>query len=432
MNKIEKLIAKLCPNGVEFIPLNMLTYNITNIKWSNTKNNKFKYIDLASVNRTTHSIDNTIIIDSETAPSRAQRVVYRKDIIFGTTRPTLLRYCLIPEEYSGQICSTGFCVLRTKPELLLPNYLFHFLGSAAFCNYVATNQRGSNYPSISDKSVRAYRIPIPPLEIQQEIVNILDTFSELEAELKLELNAELEARRKQYQYYRDELLNFSGALSSIHNQIGLTSADKVEFRLLGETASYTRGVSYKKSNEEIGGALRVLRSNNITLESNNLNFIDVKTLSNSVRIREDQWLRPNDILISAASGSKEHVGKVAFIDEEIGYSFGAFMAVVRSKETSCETLNQKFLYYLLSSRIFEKYLETSLKSTTINNLNAGIMKNFRIPIPPLEVQQQIVSILDKFDALVNDLSIGIPAEIAARRKQYEYYRDKLLTFKEAV
>jgi len=217
-------------------------------------------------------------------------------------------------------------------------------------------------------------------------------------------------------------------MNKIEKLIAQLCPNGVKFKMLGEIASYTRGVSYKKSNEEIDGPVRVLRSNNITLESNSLNFIDVKTLSNSVRIREDQWLRPNDILISAASGSKEHVGKVAFIDKEIGYSFGAFMAVVRSKETSCETLNQKFLYYLLSSRNFEKYLEISLKSTTINNLNAGIMKNFLIPIPPLEIQQEIVNILDTFSELEAELKVELNAELEARRKQYQYYRDKLLSF----
>ena len=234
-----------------------------------------------------------------------------------------------------------------------------------------------------------------------------------------------QALREKIQAIITDLHRRSG-LNKIEALIEKLCPEGVEFVELGEIATYTRGVSYKKSDEQVDGSIRVLRSNNITLESNQLNFDNVKTLNSSVRVRSDQWLRNSDILISAASGSKAHVGKVAYVEHERDYSFGAFMAVVRIEKNKQNFLNPKFLYYLLSSRSFEDYLALSLKSTTINNLNAGIMKKFRIPVPPLEVQRAIVEILDTFTALQQELE----AELEARKKQYAYYREEQLSFEE--
>ncbi|GAA7866304.1 hypothetical protein HpCOL240_07580 [Helicobacter pylori] len=199
----------------------------------------------------------------------------------------------------------------------------------------------------------------------------------------------------------------------------------VGFRKLGDIGEYIRGVTYKK-NQEINNlecGIEVLRANNITL-SNHLNFEDIKVINKNVKIRKEQYLKKNDILICAGSGSSEHIGKVAFINTDFDYVFGGFMGVIRIRE-----VNSRFVYYIFTSNIFKQYLEKSLNTTTINNLNANILQNFLIPIPPLEIQQEIVKILDQFSALTTDLLAGIPAEIKARKKQYEYYREKLLAFK---
>ena len=204
MSHIDDLIAEHCPEGVEFRGLGELLEKTTNIRWQDSQGEEFKYIDLTSVDRSTNAIVDTKTIDSEIAPSRAQQIVREGDVIFGTTRPMLKRYCLIPSEYDLQICSTGYCVLRPRTELLLPNFLFHLLGTVTFYSHVEANQRGASYPAITDGAVKAFHIPIPPIEVQREIVKVLDTFTKLEAELE----AELEARRRQYKYYRDALLTF--------------------------------------------------------------------------------------------------------------------------------------------------------------------------------------------------------------------------------
>ncbi|GAA9534710.1 hypothetical protein HpHA38_18440 [Helicobacter pylori] len=195
----------------------------------------------------------------------------------------------------------------------------------------------------------------------------------------------------------------------------------VEFRKLGNIGEYIRGVTYKK-NQEINNlecGIKVLRANNITL-SNHLNFEDIKVINKNVKIRKEQYLKKNDILTCAGSGSSEHIGKVAFINTDFDYVFGGFMGVIRIRE-----INSRFVYHIFTSNIFKQYLEKSLNTTTINNLNANILQNFLIPIPPLEIQQEIVKILDAFTELNTELN----TELKARKKQYEYYQNMLLDFK---
>ena len=200
MTKLEKLIKELCPDGVNFIPINECVEKISKINWK-SETNIFKYIDLTSVNRDTHTIEDTISINSNNAPSRAQQIVLENDILLGITRPLLKRYCLIPLEYDNQICSTGFCVLRAKTSIVLTKWLYHNISSTNFFLYVEKYQQGASYPAISEKDIKNFKIPVPPLEVQAEIVRILDNFTEL--------TAELTARKKQYEYYRDKLLDFS-------------------------------------------------------------------------------------------------------------------------------------------------------------------------------------------------------------------------------
>ncbi|STP11889.1 type I restriction-modification methylase [Helicobacter mustelae] len=209
-------------------------------------------------------------------------------------------------------------------------------------------------------------------------------------------------------------------MNSVEKLLQTLCPHGVEFRKLGEVGEYIRGVTYRKS-QEINGqgcGIKVLRANNITL-SNHLNFEDIKTIDKSVKIRKEQYLKKNDILICAGSGSSEHIGKVAFIDANSDYVFGGFMGVIRIRE-----LNSRFVYHVFTSNIFKQYLEKSLNTTTINNLNANVLQNFKIPLPPLEVQREIVKILDTFTELNTELN----TELKLRKKQYEYYRNWLLSF----
>ena len=203
----------------------------------------------------------------------------------------------------------------------------------------------------------------------------------------------------------------------------LLDGEKVEWKTLGEVCDYIRGITYNKTAETTDSCgWKVLRANNITLETRTLNFDEVKRVKSATRIRENQMLYRGDILICAGSGSKDHIGKTAYIDHDMDCTFGGFMGVLRV--TAENTVSSRFLFHYIGSSVFINYLKTTLKSSTINNLNAGIINPFPIPIPPLRIQSRIVEILDKFTQLEAELE----AELEARNKQYDFYRNRLLDF----
>lgn len=210
MSRIDELIAQYCPDGVSKAPISDLTGPVKKVNWLNYEGTA-KYIDLSSVDRKTGSITDLAVINKDNAPSRAQQIVEKNDVLFGTTRPLLRRVSFVTDELDGEICSTGFCVLRVNTKRIKPKFLYHCIRSADFYRYIKSYQSGASYPSISDAKVKNYELPVPPLEIQEEIVRILDKFTQLEAELE----AELEARRQQYEYYRDSLLSFENLNSCL-------------------------------------------------------------------------------------------------------------------------------------------------------------------------------------------------------------------------
>ncbi len=150
----------------------------TNIKWNNYKNNNFQYVDLTSVSRDDFLITETKEVNSRNAPSRAKKVIKTNDVIFGTTRPTLMRVARVPAEFNNHICSTGFTVLRAKKEHLLPQFIYYFIRSERFMNRMESVQTGASYPAVSDAKVLETKIPPPPLAEQKKIVARLDSLSE--------------------------------------------------------------------------------------------------------------------------------------------------------------------------------------------------------------------------------------------------------------
>lgn len=178
-----------------------------NIKWD-SETDTYWYIDLASVCRDSHSVIEVTEVNRDTAPSRAQKLVKEDDVIFATTRPTLQRYSLIDSVLDGHICSTGFSVLRADKTKVLPKWIYYNIAKTDFYTYIESVQRGSAYPAVSDRDVKAYKIPIPSLEEQAEIVAILDQFDTLTNSLTEGIPAEIELRQKQYEFYREKLLTF--------------------------------------------------------------------------------------------------------------------------------------------------------------------------------------------------------------------------------
>ena len=402
MSRLEELIRQLCPDGVEYKSLQQCTKAVENIKWSLTSK-EYQYIDLSSVDRETNRITGTQTITADNAPSRAQQVVRANDILLGTTRPMLKRYCMIDDNYDGQICSTGFCVLRAN-ERTLPGWIYHQITSTDFFAYVEKNQKGASYPSISDTIVKAYRIPLPPLEVQQEIVRILDHFTELTAEL----TAELTKRDKQHQYYAQYL----------YNAIKEMGAPVVHIK---DVCDLLTGFPFDSS-QFVKEGVQLLRGINIKR-----GFLDYSEGNNrywrSIKDYEKFLLSADDIVI-AMDGSL------------VGKSYGQVkdqhlpaLLVQRVTRVRATKVNPHYLYHYISSGAFTNYVKLKKTSGAVPHISMKDIENFVLPLPTEKIQDEIAKILDRFDALCNDLTSGLPAEIEARQKQYEYYRDKLLTFK---
>lgn len=282
-------------------------------------------------------------------------------------------------------------------------YVAYFLNSINFQQQKQKWITGTKVRRIAGSALERIVIPVPPLPVQQEIVRILDMFTHLEAELE----AELEARKQQYSYYRQELLRFS-------------NDDRIEWSTLG-------GVSLRVSS---GGTptksvLRFYENGHIPwLRTQEVKFSDVWQTNEfiteeAVAETSASWIPENCLIvaISGASAGRSAINKIPLTTNQHCCNI----------QIDPDVMNYRFAFYWVSS----KYEELkSLGRGARSDLNAAIIKSFPIPVPSLEEQNRVVELLDKFDALVNDLSAGLPAEISARRQQYEYYRDKLLTFKE--
>lgn len=271
-------------------------------------------------------------------------------------------------------------------EVIVPKFLFYFLETQRLQNL---NIAGG-VPSLTQAILNLVKIPLPPLPVQQEIVRILDNFSLLTAEL----TAELTARQSQYEYYRDELL---------------TNVRPDRHVAIGHICNVSRG--------------RVLSKNYLRENVGIYPVYSSQTANNGIFGHIDSYDYDDESITWTTDGA--NAGSVFYhIDEK--FSITNVCGLLRIIDKT--EVNTKYIYYVLQM-IAKKYVSSGMGNP---KLMSNAMAQIPIPLPPLAEQARIVSILDKFDALVNDLSSGIPAEIEARQKQYEYYRDRLLTFKEKV
>ena len=370
--------------AVEWRTLGEVVLPTNNIKWHES-DLSYRYIDLSSVNKDNNNIGETLEITSKNAPSRAQKIVKKDDIIFATTRPTQMRSALIPPNLDGQIASTGYCILRANQNEVLPKWIYYNLQINEFKIYLQDKQSGTAYPAISDGLIKQFQIPIPPLSVQSQIVQILDAFTELNDQLTTELSM----RQKQYQYYRDFLL-------SEHElaKVGF------EWKTLGKLGIINRGKRVVKSQLTTEGVYPVYQN---SLQP--LGYFDKSNVKANTTF----------MITAGAAG-------------EIGYSNCAFWSADDCYYFDCpkDVLDDRFLYHSLKKQ--QNKIFSQVRKASIPRLGRNSVENIKIPIPPLSVQSQIVAILDKFDHLTSSITDGLPKEIELRRKQYEHYRELLLGF----
>lgn len=419
---------------VEWKTLDAVSERTSNISWNKIGDDeKFKYIDLSSVDRVSNKITETTSITKSTAPSRAQKIVKSNDIILGTTRPTLKRFTKITDNYNDQICSTGFYVFRTNGEVL-SNYIYHIFSSSNFYRYLEENQSGTSYPAISDALVKKYKIPVPSLEIQSRIVQVLDNFDTVCNDLNIGLPKEIELRQKQYEYFRNKLLTFvaegeypdSGQWTVAWAQSDLIKLLNWVFgpiRVeLGTICDFVRGNGLQKKDFTAIGK-SVIHYGQIYTK---YDFSVSETLSKTSEIVFEKLKKaqPNDLVMATTSENVEDVGKAIVWEgkEEIGISGDSYIIQT--------TQNSRYLNYWLRSTSFQTQKERKVTGTKVIRINSKDMEKFKIVLPPLTEQKRIVSILDNFNTLTNSLSEGLPKEIELRQKQYEYWRNQLLNFNE--
>ncbi len=271
---------------------------------------------------------------------------------------------------------------------LSPEFTKYLFRSDLLRKQIMKTASGVTRFNVSKKKFLAITLPIPPLRVQARIVEILDKFTQLEAELQ----AELEARRKQYAYYRDQLLNFSQYPPLNVN---------IEWKTLGEMAEIGTGSSNRQDEAENGVYPFYVRSKNI-LRSSTYQFDETA------------------IIIPGEGG----IGDIFHYTEG---KYALHQRAYRIKVNAENELFPKFLFYYMTNA-FKPFILSRCVGATATSMRKPMLTDFPIPLPPLSEQRRIVDILDRFDTLTNSISEGLPKEIALRRKQYAYYRDALLSF----
>ena len=307
--------------------------------------------------------------------------------------------CVVTNDLEGDFYMNSFCFgLRLfAPEQYNLHYLKHLLRSESVRKSIAKTASGVTRFNISKARFGKIQIPIPSLSEQTRIVGILDTFTASIENLK----EQIAERRKQYEHYRDQLLNLEGK-------------EGVEMKTISEVAKNYTGLTYKPDNVSDSGTL-VLRSSNINEDT--LAFED--NVYVQMEIPDRAITKENDILICVRNGSKRLVGKAAVITKEAdGMAFGAFMTILRAI-----AINYKYLFFVWQSGKVKSQYKGD-EAMPIAQITSKDFQRIIIPVPSLQEQSRIVSILDTFEASIANLE----TQLKEREKQYEYYRNKLLTF----
>ena len=311
-------------------------------------------------------------------------------------------------------------------ERILKKYLYYLLQTNRSNAYYEKNLTGSTIKNLGLKALREYQIPLPPIDVQKNIIKILDRFDKLNNDMSEGLPAEIEARKKQYEYYRDTLLSFDDKACSqivkVERERELTRSKAIKWLKLGEIASIIRGGNFQKKDFVEQGKPCIhygqIYTRLGTTTSKSITYLNDDVYSKSKKAM------PNDIVMAVTSENIEDVCKstVWLGNEDLAVS--GHTAIIHP------SINSKYLAYYFQTTMFFKQKRKLAHGTKVIEVTPDKLNDIIIPVPPLEEQERIVSILDRFDKLCNDISEGLPAEIEARQKQYEYYRDKLLSFKE--
>ena len=381
MSRIDDLVAQYCPDGVEFKKLG----DVCKIKTGPNVNKQLIASNPGKFPVINSGREPLGFIDQWNTEDDPIGIASRGSV--GLITWSEGRY------YRGNLNYSCTVIDKTAVSVRYLFFILHYM--QAEIQSLATHD---GIPALNKSNLETLGIPVPPLEVQEEIVKILDTFTELGAELEVEL----EARQQQYNHCRAVLLNF----------------DDDVFKILDDVCNIASGGTPSKLKKEFweNGDIPWLKSescNNKSVYSANNFITDLGLKKSSAKLLE------KDTTLMALVGAT--IFKTAYL--EFKSTANQNIASIKSKDN--EILLDKFVFYYLTNL----YSQLKSKMRNYSMLNLTTLRQFKIPVPPLKEQQRIVAILDKFDTLVNDISNGLPAEINLRRQQYQHYRHQLLNFR---
>lgn len=383
MSKLEELIEQYCPDGVEYKALGEVT-----------------------------------IMKRGTSATKGIMQAGNIPVISGGRQPAF--YCNASNRtgevitVAGSGAGAGYVQYWNEPifvcdafsiqgnETLNTKYVYYVLTSIQ--EKIYSTKKGGGVPHVHISSIDKFEIPVPPLPVQEEIVRVLDAFTELQAELQ----AELQKRKQQYNFYRDNLLSFEGR-------------QDVEWKKLGEIASIRTGRRFVRTDIRESGVPCFHYGDIYTYYG--LTAIQTRGYLDAELASKLRFAQPNDVVVVCAGENDMDLGVgVAWLGKEPAVVHDACCILHHAQ-------NPRYISHFLRTHKYHLQMKKYVKNGKISSLPSSGLAEALIPIPSLEEQQRIAAILDRFDALTNDLTSGLPAEMEKRRLQYEFYRDKLLTFK---
>lgn len=388
MTNLETLIRELCPDGVEFVKLgDVLDYEQPTkyiVKCKDYQNEGMPVLTAGQTFILGYTDEtNGIFVASKENP-----------VIIFDDFTTSFHWV----DFNFKVKSSAMKMLRVLSEREVS---FRFVYYAMKCIKYQTLEHSRQWIS----KYSQIEIPLPPIEVQTEIVRILDKFTSLEAELE----AELDCRKRQYEYYRDKLLSFDNM-----------GGQEVEWKKIGEICDTLSGFPFDSSKFQTSG-IKLMRGKNVKRGYFDFNEDDDRYWESPDGL-EKYLLQDKDIIISM-DGSL--VGKSFAM---LSKKHLPLLLVQRVARVRAKRVNPNFLFHNIAHR-FSGYVDKKKTGGAIPHVSMKDIQNFSIPVPSLQEQERIATILDRFESLTTSLQTGLPAEIIARRQQYEHYRDKLLTFK---
>lgn len=405
MSRLDELIQELCPDGVEYKTLGEIAVDIyrgAGITRDQVTAEGTPCVRYGEIYTTYGVWFDKCVSHTDEAKLTSKKYFEYGDILFAITGESVddIAKCCAYIGHEKCLAGGDIVVLKHNQE---PKYLSYVLATTDARQQKSKGKVKSKVVHSSVPAIREIKVPIPPIEIQREIVRILDDYTENIVELQNQLTAEITARQKQYAFYRNKLLTF-----------GKTEGARIERIPLGDIGSICMCKRILKSQTNTVGGVPFYKIGTFGKEADA--YISQKAF-NEYRSKYN-FPKKGDVLISAAGT----IGRTVVYDGKPAYFQDSNIVWIDNNESIVLNSYLRYCYEL-------KPWKASEGGTIPRLYNDNIAKAV-IAVPPIEEQKRIVSILDRFDAICNDLTSGLPAEIEARQKQYEYYRDRLLSFKE--